>query len=72
MEAILLEKHRSARRNASTTFRNAANAATAAAAAAAATAATAAAAATVAAVDVRVADFFTGANVPSRSDCKAQ
>jgi hypothetical protein len=63
MEAILLEKHRSARRNASTTFRNAANAATAAAAAAAAT---------VAAVDVRVADFFTGANVPSRSDCKAQ
>jgi hypothetical protein len=62
MEAILLEKHRSARRNASTTFRNAANAATAAAAAAA----------TVAAVDVRVADFFTGANVPSRSDCKAQ
>jgi hypothetical protein len=61
MEAILLEKHRSARRNASTTFRNAANAATAAAAAA-----------TVAAVDVRVADFFTGANVPSRSDCKAQ
>jgi 3-mercaptopyruvate sulfurtransferase SseA len=66
MEAILLEKHRSARRNASTTFRNAANAATAA------TAAAAAAAATVAAVDVRVADFFTGANVPSRSDCKAQ
>jgi hypothetical protein len=63
MEAILLEKHRSARRNASTTFRNAANAATAAATAAAAT---------VAAVDVRVADFFTGANVPSRSDCKAQ
>ena len=62
MEAILLEKHRSARRNASTTFRNAANAATAAATAAA----------TVAAVDVRVADFFTGANVPSRSDCKAQ
>ena len=60
MEAILLEKHRSARRNASTTFRNAA------------TAAAAAAAATVAAVDVRVADFFTGANVPSRSDCKAQ
>jgi 3-mercaptopyruvate sulfurtransferase SseA len=65
MEAILLEKHRSARRNASTTFRNAANAANAATAAAAA-------AATVAAVDVRVADFFTGANVPSRSDCKAQ
>ena len=67
MEAILLEKHRSARRNASTTFRNAANAATATDAATAA-----ATAATVAAVDVRVADFFTGANVPSRSDCKAQ